>query len=93
MRLQRTFNLIQTILLQKSLLSICSTSSDITLAVAKNYGQRLQISSVILVIFALKTSPRPGVVIHICNLSYSGGRDQEDNDSKPAWAKVSKTAS
>jgi hypothetical protein len=26
------------------------------------------------------------VVAHICNLSYSGGRDQKDHGSKPAWA-------
>jgi hypothetical protein len=26
------------------------------------------------------------LVAHICNPSYSGGRDQEDHGSKPAWA-------
>jgi hypothetical protein len=25
-------------------------------------------------------------VAHACNLSYSGGRDQEDQGSKPVWA-------
>jgi hypothetical protein len=25
-------------------------------------------------------------VAHACNSSYSGGRDQEDYDLKPAWA-------
>jgi hypothetical protein len=25
-------------------------------------------------------------VVNACNLSYSGGRDQEDHCSKPAWA-------
>jgi hypothetical protein len=25
-------------------------------------------------------------VAHACNPSYSGGRDQEDHSSKPAWA-------
>jgi hypothetical protein len=25
-------------------------------------------------------------VAHACNASYSGGRDQEDCSSKPAWA-------
>jgi hypothetical protein len=25
-------------------------------------------------------------VAHACNPSYSGGRDQDDCDSKPAWA-------
>jgi hypothetical protein len=30
----------------------------------------------------------PGV--HACNLSYSGGRDQEDRDSKPAQANSSR---
>jgi hypothetical protein len=25
-------------------------------------------------------------VAHVCNPSYSGGRDQEDHGSKPAWA-------
>jgi hypothetical protein len=27
------------------------------------------------------------LVAHICNPSYSGGRDQEDSSLKPAWAK------
>jgi hypothetical protein len=26
-------------------------------------------------------------VAHACNPSYSGGRDQEDHSSRPAWAK------
>jgi hypothetical protein len=25
-------------------------------------------------------------VTHVCNLSYSGDRDQEDHGSKPTWA-------
>jgi hypothetical protein len=25
-------------------------------------------------------------VAHVCNLSYSGGRDQEERSLKPAWA-------
>jgi hypothetical protein len=25
-------------------------------------------------------------VAHVCNPSYSGGRNQEDHDSKPGWA-------
>jgi hypothetical protein len=29
---------------------------------------------------------KPGAVAHICNPSYSGGRDQEDHGSKPAPA-------
>jgi hypothetical protein len=29
------------------------------------------------------------LVVHACNLSYSGGRDQEDRGSKPAWANSS----
>jgi hypothetical protein len=28
-------------------------------------------------------------VTHACNPSYSGGRDQEDRSSKPAWANSS----
>jgi hypothetical protein len=28
-------------------------------------------------------------VAHACNSSYSGGRDQEDRGSKPAWANSS----
>jgi hypothetical protein len=31
-------------------------------------------------------SKKPGTVAHTCNPSYSGGRDQEDCSSKPAWA-------
>jgi hypothetical protein len=29
------------------------------------------------------------LVAHACNPSYSGGRDQEDHVSKPAWANSS----
>jgi hypothetical protein len=29
------------------------------------------------------------LVAHACNPSYSGGRDQEDHGSKPAWANSS----
>jgi hypothetical protein len=32
-------------------------------------------------------------VAHACNPSYSGGRDQEDCSSKPAWTTVGKTLS
>jgi hypothetical protein len=31
-------------------------------------------------------------VAHACNPSDSGGRDQEDHGSKPAWANSSRTA-
>jgi hypothetical protein len=31
----------------------------------------------------------PATMAHTCNPSYSGGRDQEDCGSKPAWAKSS----
>jgi hypothetical protein len=27
-------------------------------------------------------------VAHACNPSYSGGRDEEDHSSKPAWLKI-----
>jgi hypothetical protein len=30
--------------------------------------------------------PQLGAVPHTCNPSYSGGRDQEDQGLKPAWA-------
>jgi O-acetyl-ADP-ribose deacetylase (regulator of RNase III) len=30
-----------------------------------------------------KKKTKPGMVIHTCNPSYSGGRDQEDRGSKP----------
>jgi hypothetical protein len=30
---------------------------------------------------------RLGVVVHTCNPSYSGGRDQEDHDLRPTSAK------
>jgi hypothetical protein len=33
------------------------------------------------------------LVAHACNPTYSGGRDQEDCDSKPAQAKVRETLS
>jgi hypothetical protein len=32
-------------------------------------------------------------VAHTCNLSYSGGRDQEDCGSKPTWQAVHKILS
>jgi hypothetical protein len=35
----------------------------------------------------LKYTVCPAVVVHVCNPSYSGGRDQEDHGSKPARAK------
>jgi hypothetical protein len=39
---------------------------------------------------AIKMKPRLGTVAHTCNPSYSGGRDQEDHGSEPAWANSSK---
>jgi hypothetical protein len=30
------------------------------------------------------------LVAHACNSSYSGGRDQEDHSSKPAWENSSR---
>jgi hypothetical protein len=35
----------------------------------------------------LKLSCCQALVAHACMLSYSGGRDHEDNNLKPAWAK------
>jgi hypothetical protein len=35
----------------------------------------------------ISKQPSPAPVPHICNPRYSGGRDQEDLSSKPAWAK------
>jgi hypothetical protein len=38
----------------------------------------------------LKKIPGSQVLVaHACNPSYSGGRDQEDRGSKPAWANSS----
>jgi hypothetical protein len=37
----------------------------------------------------LKMKASRVLVVHICNPSYSGGRDQEDHGSKPAWANSS----
>jgi hypothetical protein len=34
----------------------------------------------------LKISPCQSLVAHACNSSYSGGTDQENHSSKPAWA-------
>jgi hypothetical protein len=36
-----------------------------------------------------KPKPSQAPVVHLCNPSYSGGRDQEDHDSKPDWANSS----
>jgi hypothetical protein len=33
---------------------------------------------------------KPGTVAHACNPSYLVGRDQEDRNSKPAWANLLK---
>jgi hypothetical protein len=33
-----------------------------------------------------------GMVAHTCNPNYIGGRDWEDENSKPAWAKVHETS-
>jgi hypothetical protein len=44
----------------------------------------------ILVSHLLKKSYRSWeLVVHAYNLSYLGGRDQEDRSSKPAWASSS----
>jgi hypothetical protein len=32
-----------------------------------------------------------GVVAHVCNPSYLGSRDQEDQGLRPAWQKISET--
>jgi hypothetical protein len=37
-----------------------------------------------------KEKCKPGGVAHVCNLSYSGGRDQKDHRSKPAWVNSSR---
>jgi hypothetical protein len=36
-----------------------------------------------------KLSPGQGLEAHTCNPGFSGGRDQEDHGSKPAWANSS----
>jgi hypothetical protein len=40
----------------------------------------------LLLRFRAKTRNCQAPVTHTCNPSYSGGRDQEDHSSKPAWA-------
>jgi hypothetical protein len=37
-----------------------------------------------------KTASCQALVAHTCNPSYSGGRDEEDHGSKPAWANSSR---
>jgi hypothetical protein len=37
-------------------------------------------------IIILRHLPNQALLAHTCNPSYSGGRDQEDRDSKPAQA-------
>jgi hypothetical protein len=44
-------------------------------------------------VFSYKTKYSPVPVTHACNPSYSGGRDQEDRDLKPAWQIVHGTLS
>jgi hypothetical protein len=36
-----------------------------------------------------KKNSEPSAVAHVCNLSYSGGGDQEDRSSRPNWARCS----
>jgi hypothetical protein len=38
-----------------------------------------------------KINYEPGMVVHACNPSYLGGREHENQDSRSAQAKVSKT--
>jgi hypothetical protein len=38
----------------------------------------------------LKVGPCQALVAHTCNPSYSGGRDQEELSSKPAWINSSR---
>jgi hypothetical protein len=46
-----------------------------------------RMSSYMFVIYIiLKLEGRQVTVTHACNSSYSGGTDQEDECSKPAWA-------
>jgi hypothetical protein len=40
-----------------------------------------------------KVKPRLGMVLHTCNPSYSGGRDQEDGGPRPALDKKHKIPS
>jgi hypothetical protein len=42
---------------------------------------------------AYQTLPLQGTVAHTCKPSYTGGRDQEDDDLRQAKQKVSKTSS
>jgi hypothetical protein len=35
----------------------------------------------------LRIHSKPGTVVHAYNVSYLGGRDQEDHSLRPAWAK------
>jgi hypothetical protein len=44
------------------------------------------VKSTKVVFSSLKTLHCRASVAHACNPSYSGGRDQEDHSSKPAWA-------
>jgi hypothetical protein len=43
-------------------------------------------SSLCKALFPSQQGGKPAPVAHSCNPSYSGGRDQEDRGSKPAWA-------
>jgi hypothetical protein len=44
-------------------------------------------NSVFMVVMLFKVNEAGQMrVAHTCNPSYSGGRDQEDQGSKPAWA-------
>jgi hypothetical protein len=41
-------------------------------------------------IYLKKMKDSQALVAYTCNPSYSGGRDQEDHGSKPAWANCSR---
>jgi hypothetical protein len=53
-------------------------------------GTKDQENTMIVNIYASKiNTPSQALVAHTCNPSYSGGREQEDHDLKPAWANSS----
>jgi hypothetical protein len=56
---------------------------------ASSYLQNIDLNKIIIMLPKAKSSniSWPGMVVHICNLSYLGSRDWEDHGSRPALAK------
>jgi hypothetical protein len=49
------------------------------------------VEKLITIVIKIKAKFRLGAMAYTCNPSYLGGRNQENQDLRPAWAKVVET--